>query len=191
MSSSDGGDNNNSSGGQKFINWIRTHPGSVALIVIGAALVALVIYWIVDNWPIIQALGTAVTIAGSIGVLAFIVAGIVGIAAPALIGAYNALKAARAKNAEEAADKIKGGEDPDQAKADEAAANDAAIEPVKAFESTLNASSQASQSGQPSNLTTTHVDGTRVGFDNAEDAADGISDAVDAHGQIVNSGLGD
>lgn len=189
------------SNASKVAEWVKTHPGTVAGAVIGTAAVALVIYWIVDNWPLIKALGTAAVLAASFGFLAYIIAGIVGIAAPALIASVKALKASLSSNKEEADAKNKAiDEDPSttpeqkaaakaQVEADKATADAKAVDSAKTLMSNTNRLSQAEESGLPGSVNVTFEDASSSSYDSADGVADGIGDDIAEHGPIASSGF--
>lgn len=175
---------------ERFLNWVKEHPGTVLVVVGIVALVALVVYWIVDNWPIIKALGTAALIAASVTFLAFIIAGIVGVAAPAMIAAVRALRAKLGlnKDAEEeakaAADKLTDATakaDAIKAAEDAKAAADAdGVDMAQTLQTNVNQLSQDTAGGNPGTLSVTYSDGTSSTFSDPKDAESDISTQSEA-----------
>ena len=139
-----GGDKSSSSpkaaSGGGVLGWLKANPGKVLLAVGIVLLVALVIYWVSDNLPLIRALGTAAVIAATFPILAVVIAGIVTVAAPAMIAGVKWLKNKLASNK----DDIDSGKlTPKEAAADDAAS----VETAKGIEADTNSLDQANASG--------------------------------------------
>jgi len=185
---------------EAFGSGIENHPIKITVLLLGLIVVGIVIYWVVDNWPLIKSLGLGAVLAAGIGFIGYIIAGIVGVALPALLAGVKALKASREKIAEDKAtkeaevdDAVKAGnmtaEEGAAAKtqiaAEATAAEGTASTAAQQLTKATNAQAQAQESGTASTTKATFDNGAEKDYDNTDDAVDNIGQDIDANGPLV------